>query len=206
MQRLVREHEKHLEYVSLTAFFVLIALMFVVNPNLDVGIRSFFKDFRLEEAYQNIFLPAPKSEWAHKQLYNAVFQFCCLYAFTLVCVLVLMFLAHSPLYKKVRCAIAIVSWSALSVPTSLLLEEAIGWFTYLSYFLLLSIGSIVSILAVHFTLRMKVSIESIVFNYIKKHESKIRISECAQELGITEAEVKEALSLLQKKGLIETSG
>lgn len=49
-------------------------------------------------------------------------------------------------------------------------------------------------------------IEKMVFNYIKMHEGKINISRCAKELGIAEGEVKEALSQLQKKGLVRRGG
>ena len=46
-------------------------------------------------------------------------------------------------------------------------------------------------------------IDRLLFDYIKMHKGKIRISKCAKELGITEAEVKEAISRLRKDGLIE---
>ena len=52
--------------------------------------------------------------------------------------------------------------------------------------------------------KQKVDSEKIVLAYLRTHKGTIRISECAKELGITEEEVKEAISKLQKKGLIKT--
>jgi hypothetical protein len=45
-------------------------------------------------------------------------------------------------------------------------------------------------------------IEKKVFNYIKKHNNQVRISECALELDLKESEVEKILQSLQQKGLL----
>jgi len=185
--------------------------MFVVTPNLGTKTSDFLKDLYLVHVSNSeVILPAPAHPRLHTLFYTATFQFCFLYSSLLTCVLLLRFVASSSLYKKVRNSIAIVFWLALGVNTYSLREEITThatvsiYMTYFIYSLAIFLGGIVSFVAVYYKLGRKATIESIVLDYVKKHKFKIRVSECAMELGITEEQAKETLALLEKKGFIKT--
>lgn len=71
----------------------------------------------------------------------------------------------------------------------------IAWPSPILYMFFLPIASVAGVYV-----RTLVLIRN-VLHYIIQHNNKIRISNCARELGINQAEVKEAISLLQERGL-----
>jgi len=51
--------------------------------------------------------------------------------------------------------------------------------------------------------KQKSEIEKKLLNYVKKHQGKINLKECAHEIDLTEEQVKEALSRLEQKGIVK---
>jgi len=105
------------------------------TPNLKDAVVTFFEDFHLEEAFQDVYLPTPKSEWNHKVIYSAFQQFCIGYGIFQIVILVLRFVFSSSISDKAGTVSSLVFWLGLAFFVGLLLAEAVGWFAFLAGFI-----------------------------------------------------------------------
>ncbi len=121
-------------FISFGFFLILVGYIWLSTPNLKDAIVAFFRDFHLEEAFESVSLPAPRSEWNHKVVYTAFQQFCIGFGLFQIVVLVLRFVFGSSISDKAGTVSSLVFWLGLAFFTGLLLTEAVGWFAFLAGF------------------------------------------------------------------------
>jgi hypothetical protein len=122
--------------ISFGFFLILVGFIWLNTPDLKEAVFAFLGNFHLEEAFQNVYLPAPKSEWRHKVVYGAFQQFCIGYGLFQIVILALRFISNSSIGDKAGSFSSFVFWFGLAYFTGLLLTEAVGWFAFLAGFLI----------------------------------------------------------------------
>ena len=122
-------------FISFGFFLILVGFIWLNTPDLKDAVVAFFKDFHLEKAFQNVRLPAPRSEWGHKVVYSAFQQFCLGYGLFQIVVLVLRFVFGSSVNDKAGTVSGVVFWLGLGFFAGLLATEAVGWFAFLAGFI-----------------------------------------------------------------------
>ncbi len=122
-------------FISFGFFLILVGFIWLNTPDLKNAVVAFFEDFHLEEAFQDVYLPAPRSEWNHKVVYSAFQQFCIGYGIFQIVILVLRFVFSSSVSDKAGTVSSFVFWLGLAFFVGLLLAEAVGWFAFLAGFI-----------------------------------------------------------------------
>ncbi len=130
-------------FISFGFFLIVVGFIWLNTPGLKDAIVAFFEDFHLEEAFQNVYLPAPRSEWDHPIVYSSFQQFCIGYGIFQIVVLALRFAFGSSISDKAGTVSGIVFWLGLAYFTGLLLGEAVGWFAFLAGFIIVVGASII---------------------------------------------------------------
>lgn len=123
-------------FVSFGFFLILVGFIWLNTPELKDAVVAFFKDFHLKEAFQNVYLPAPRSQWGHPVVYGAFQQFCIGYGFFQIVVLALRFVFGSSIDNKAGTVSSFVFWLGLAFFVGLLRAEAVSWFAFLAGFLI----------------------------------------------------------------------
>jgi len=121
--------------ISFGFFLILVGFIWLNTPGLKDAVVAFIKDFQLKQAFPNVYLPAPESEWNHKVVYGAFQQFCVGYGLFQIVVLVLRFVFGSSISDKAGTVSSFVFWLGLSFFVGLLLTEAVVWFAFLAGFI-----------------------------------------------------------------------
>lgn len=129
--------------VSFGFFLILVGFIWLNTPGLKDAVVAFFKDFHLAEASQNVYIPAPKSQWGHLVVYGALQQFCIGYGLFQIVVLALRFVFGSSVNDKAGTVSSFVFWLGLAFFVGLLLAEAVSWFAFLAGFLIVAGLSII---------------------------------------------------------------
>lgn len=110
-----RYGESTITAISVGFFLVLAGAIFLSTPDLLGKILTFFSDFDIVRVpHTRVFLPAPASLGIHSGFYSAVMQFCFLWGVFQVFILVLRFVARSPLNKKAETSSSIIFWLGAS--------------------------------------------------------------------------------------------
>ncbi len=123
--------------ISFGFFLILVGFIWLNTPGLKDAVVAFIKDFQLKQAFPNVYLPAPKSEWNHKVVYGAFQQFCVGYGLFQLVVLALRFVFGSSISDKAGTVSSFVFWLGLSFFVGLLLTEAVVWFAFLAGFIVI---------------------------------------------------------------------
>ena len=123
-------------FISFGFFLILVGFIWLNTPDLKDAVVAFFKDVHLEEAFQDVYLPAPKSQWGHPVVYSAFQQFCIGYGLFQIVVLVLRFVFGSSISERAGTVSGIVFWLGLAFFIGILLAEAVAWFAFLAGFII----------------------------------------------------------------------
>ncbi|MEM3627188.1 MAG: hypothetical protein QXZ25_04105 [Candidatus Bathyarchaeia archaeon] len=116
--------------VSSGFFLVLVGTIWMANPNFTDKMINFFKDFRLTNVTEHVAFPAPAHN--HPAVYAPAMQFCFVFGIFQVVILALRFVFHEPLSRKAETASGVAFWFAAGSFLYMLLNEAIGWFGFIS--------------------------------------------------------------------------
>jgi hypothetical protein len=123
-----------LSALSAGFFFVLVGAIFVTTPNLLDKILAFFRDFDIVRVPNTpIRLPAPASPRAHSGVYSALALFSFVWSLFQIVMLVLRFIANSPLSKKTETAGNLVFWLGANFLVRSFLSETTtrsAWFEF----------------------------------------------------------------------------
>lgn len=130
-------------FISFGFFLILVGFIWLNTPDLQDAVVAFFEDFHLEEAFENVSLPVPRSQWGHPVVYSAFQQFCLGYGLFQIVVLVLRFVFGSSISDKAGTVSGVVFWLGLAFFVGLLLAEAVGWFAFLAGFIVVVGSSII---------------------------------------------------------------
>lgn len=130
-----KRFSKKIGLISFGFFLILVGFIWLNTPGIKDAIVDFFEDFHLEEAFQDVYLPAPRSEWNHKAVYGAFQQFCVGYGLFQIVVLFLRFIFGSSTSDKAGTVSSFIFWLGLGFFVGLLLTETVGWFAFLAGFL-----------------------------------------------------------------------
>ena len=146
-KRSVKRGESIFSIISLGFFFILVGAIFVYTTfvqqiDLFGDIIAFFDDFDIVKVpnTEALLLPAPKSPNIHLSVYSAALQFSLIWGLYQIAVLVLRFLARSPLNKKAETASNTFSWLATGYVINMFLNEATTttkWFEFWAITILL---------------------------------------------------------------------
>ena len=121
--------------ISFGFFLILVGFIWLNTPGLKDAVVAFIQDFRLKEAFPNVYLPAPKSERSHTVVYGAFQQFSVGYGLFQIVVLALRFVFGSSISDKAGTVSSFVFWLGLSFFVGLLLTESVVWFGFLAGFI-----------------------------------------------------------------------
>lgn len=120
--------------ISLGAFFILVGVIFATTPDLLERIVAFFSNFGIVEvSAAGIFLPAPKSPWAHSTVYSAAAQFSFGLGILQILVLALRLVTRSALSKTAETVSNLVFWFGTGYLINMLLNETTTtriWFAF----------------------------------------------------------------------------
>jgi len=108
-----RYRESLFSAISAGFFFVLVGAIFITTPNLFDRILDFFRDFDVVRVPNlGVWLPAPAHPFAltHSVVYEAVERFSYIWGIFQVVILVLRFVARSPVNKDAETVSNIVFW------------------------------------------------------------------------------------------------
>ncbi len=112
-----RHREGVITAVSVGFFFILVGVIFVATPPLYDGLRTFFSsDSWMKDNFNNtnVFIPVPVAPSAHLEVYRAAFEFCLIWGFFQIFILVFRFVAGSPADRKARTVSSTVFWLGAS--------------------------------------------------------------------------------------------
>jgi hypothetical protein len=136
-----RVHKKRSESpvvtaVSVGGFFIVVGLVFAMNPGLIQSIGDFFTDLTLKATPffgdSHFALPAPENPAAHETLYNAVLQFDIGIGILQVILLAFRLMLQSRTGRIAETVGDLVFWfgAAYLVSTFLLVGTLAAWFQY----------------------------------------------------------------------------
>lgn len=128
-------------------FFVLVGAIFVITPNLFDMIIDFFQSFTVVSVPNTpVRLPAPAVPRAHTVVYSAMAQFSLVWGLFQIVLLVIRFVAGSPLTKKAETAGNLVFWLGTNFLVRTFLTELTTrttWFAFWTTILMLAGVSLV---------------------------------------------------------------
>jgi len=142
-----KKHLKGTDWLGILSFgffLVLLGTIWMVTPNLTEKVGSFIADFHLKNVTENIVFPAPKHEHSHLVVYTAAMQFCFIFGAFHIIVLALRFVLHESLDRIGGTVSGMVFWLGAGFFLNMIINETIGWFSFLAG-LIISIG--ISIIA-----------------------------------------------------------
>ena len=121
-----------LSIVSFGFFFVLLGVIWMINPGLWSNFVEFLRPsaWHLEKMTEHIFLPAPR--WHHPAVYTAAMQFCLAFGVFQIVVLALRFILGESLDRKTGTVSGIVFWLGAGFFLNMLAIGDIGWFGFLA--------------------------------------------------------------------------
>ena len=128
--------------VSVGFFFVLIGAIFAVTPNLPSKIDNFVHDFQQAEVWPGTSFYAPASN--HPVLYNALFQFCLIFAIFQVAILAMRFKLKESIGRKSGTFSGLFFWFGAATALNLLNAGSIDWFIFLGWLIVL-IGIVITV-------------------------------------------------------------
>jgi tellurite resistance protein TehA-like permease len=138
MSRHERRHEKQ-DILGLASFgflLVLISVIWINTPNLYRSIISFLGDFKsTKEIFPNFSLPVP--EHSHPVVYTAVAQFCFVFGIFQIFILVLRLAFRESVDRIAETFSGIVFWFGAGYVSNALSGRIIGWFSFLSWIIVL---------------------------------------------------------------------
>jgi len=128
-----RRHEEHdkLSLASFGFFLLLIGVIWVITPNLSQRVIDFSKDFKPEEFFPNVSLPAPVHR--HPAVYTALARFCFVFGLFQIAILALRFFFRDPLSRIAGTFSGIVFWLGAGFVANLLAAGDIEWFGFLGW-------------------------------------------------------------------------
>ena len=130
--------------ISIGFFFLLVGILFVINPDLFGSIIDFFKDFELVDVpHTDIMLPAPESLQLHLTVYQAVRQFSIALGIFQVVILALRFVIPSSWGKRSETVGSFVYWVGASFLIQYFLIDSMQWFVFWSTIIILAGVSII---------------------------------------------------------------
>ncbi|MGD8505331.1 MAG: hypothetical protein PVF15_01540 [Candidatus Bathyarchaeota archaeon] len=130
-------------FISFGFFLILVGFIWLNTPGLKDAVVTFFRDFHLGEAFQDIYLPAPRSPQNHEVVYTAFQQFCIGIGLFQIVILVLRFALGSSINDKAGTISSFVFWLGLAFFVGFLLTATIGWFGFLAGFIVVAGLSII---------------------------------------------------------------
>lgn len=127
--------------VSFGLFLLLVGTIYVYTPNLIDGIKNFIQDFRIQQIYPGASFFAPSSN--HPVLYNAVFQFCIIFAILQIGVLIARLVLRESIGRKAGTISGIIFWLGAAFALNSFMVGVIDWFVFLGW-LVIIVGIVVT--------------------------------------------------------------
>lgn len=132
----MRRRDEHLlGWLSFGAFLIIVGVIFLITQNLTGQIKTFFKDFKLEQVSGNFYFPAPQNP--HPTLYGAVAMFCLAFSVYQVLLLFLKFALGADLKQRTETFTSIIFWLTTSFAVTMLKNETIEWLLFVAVLIVL---------------------------------------------------------------------
>jgi len=137
MTRHERPYEERdiLSLASIGFFLLLVGVIWIITPNYSQEVEAFFKDFKLREAFPNVFLPAPQRH--HEVIYTAVARFCFVFGLFQIFILALRLFFREPLDRIAGTISGIVFWLGAGFASNMLSVRIIEWSVSRQWFVFL---------------------------------------------------------------------
>ena len=127
--------------MSFGAFLILIAIVYLITPNLLGEARAFIHDLKPIQISQNFWSLEPSAN--HPVLYIAAQQFCYLFGFVQVIILGLTFAKKDSARQKARTFSGIIFWMGAGYVFGILSTGTLAWVSFLGALVVLVGVSIV---------------------------------------------------------------
>jgi hypothetical protein len=136
-----KHREAFFSAISAGFFLLSIGMIFIITPNLFDKIVSFFNDLAIVRVTPNIVTISPVTPSAHSTVYTAIMQFSLVWGIFQIAILILRFVARSPLTKKAETSANLVFWLGAYYLISLYLNKtttAKTWFEFWTLIIMLA--------------------------------------------------------------------
>jgi hypothetical protein len=135
-------HRDDTGWISLGAFLVIVAVIYLRTPNLVQEVSAFVSNFHLVEIFQNFWWYVPSTN--HPVLYTAAEQFCYAFGVVQVVILGLKFAKGSSTHGKAETVSSIVFWLGAGYILGLLSQGVLSWLPFIAGLIVLIGVSIVA--------------------------------------------------------------
>jgi hypothetical protein len=135
-------HRDDTGWISLGAFLIIVAVIYLRTPNLVQEVNAFISDFHLVELFQNFWWYVPSTN--HPVLYTATEQFCYAFGLVQVVILGLKFAKGSSTHRKAETVSSIVFWLGAGYILGLLSQGVLSWLPFIAGLIVLTGISIVA--------------------------------------------------------------
>ena len=128
-------HTNWLGLLSFGFFLLLVGAIWAMSPPaLNDEVKSFFtsENWRLTPLTGNVSIPEPKDIRAFPTIYTAAEQFCFIFGFFQIAILILRFALHDSLERKADTVSGSAFWLSAGYFLNLLANQSIGWFAFLA--------------------------------------------------------------------------
>jgi len=122
-------------WISFGAFLIIVALIYLTTPNIVREVEAFFRDFQLEQIFNNFWWFVPSTN--HPVVYGAAEKFCYLFGIVQLGIIALKFAKRSSIHAKAETASSIVFWFGMGYLLSLLAGGTLSWISFLAGFIIL---------------------------------------------------------------------
>lgn len=150
--------------ISVGFFFILVGAIFAATSSLYDGLRTFFSSdswMTDKVGNTNVFIPVPVNPSAHSAVYQAAFEFCLIWGFFQVFLLIFRFVVGSRPRRKARTASSVAFWLGASYLINTYLNATTTketWYTFWAAILILIGISLIIRAVVRSALKCQVSI------------------------------------------------
>jgi hypothetical protein len=122
-------------WISFGAFLIIVAIIYLTTPNIVRELEAFFRDFQLEQIFNNIWWFVPSMN--HPVVYGAAEKFCYFFGIVQLGIIALKFAKGSSIHAKAETTSSIVFWFGMGYILSLLAGGTLSWISFLAGFIIL---------------------------------------------------------------------
>lgn len=129
-------------WISFGAFLIIVAVIYLITPNIVHEVNEFIRDFRLVQVFQNFWMFLPSS--SHPVVYAAAQEFCYAFGLVQIGILGLRFAIGSSIHGKAETFGSVVFWLGAGYIIGLLTQGVLSPVSFLGAFVILVGVSIVA--------------------------------------------------------------
>ena len=122
-------------WISFGAFLIIVAVIYLITPNIGREVEAFFRDLRLVQIFRGFSLPLPSG--SHPVVYMAAQTFCYAFGLVQIGILGLRFAAGSSVHGKGETFGGVVFWLGAGYIIGLLSQDVLSPISFLGALIVL---------------------------------------------------------------------